>query len=193
MNVKLGFCEKQSIVYVWRLFLRKFALMGETQERERVLAHFSSRYRCCNPECLNTEGDCTVLFRECWDSEVVDVLSCCYCGSYVKHLMMTMDLSIELLSIYMEPFCFLTYWHCPCCVVCLASTDSVHTLICAVMLLNTDLHGNVSLTGIIAVHYCKSVQHTFLVAFQLSKQSFSDSVHLLIFSVYCILHHVLYM
>lgn len=64
-----------SIDQALRLFLRKFALMGETQERERVLAHFSSRYRCCNPECLNTE-------------------------------------------------------------------DSVHTLICAVMLLNTDLHGN---------------------------------------------------
>ncbi|XP_028279793.1 PH and SEC7 domain-containing protein 1-like [Parambassis ranga] len=58
-----------------RMFLRQFALMGETQERERVLAHFSRRYRQCNPESLNTE-------------------------------------------------------------------DSVHTLTCAVMLLNTDLHGN---------------------------------------------------
>uniref|UniRef100_A0AAQ6A8K0 Pleckstrin and Sec7 domain containing a n=1 Tax=Amphiprion ocellaris TaxID=80972 RepID=A0AAQ6A8K0_AMPOC len=56
-------------------FLRQFALMGETQERERVLAHFSRKYRQCNPESLNTE-------------------------------------------------------------------DSVHTLTCAVMLLNTDLHGN---------------------------------------------------
>uniref|UniRef100_A0A3Q1E9T1 Pleckstrin and Sec7 domain containing a n=1 Tax=Acanthochromis polyacanthus TaxID=80966 RepID=A0A3Q1E9T1_9TELE len=53
----------------------QFALMGETQERERVLAHFSRKYRQCNPENLNTE-------------------------------------------------------------------DSVHTLTCAVMLLNTDLHGN---------------------------------------------------
>ncbi|XP_067336281.1 PH and SEC7 domain-containing protein 1 isoform X4 [Channa argus] len=58
-----------------RMFLRKFALMGETQERERVLAHFSKRYRQCNAETLTTE-------------------------------------------------------------------DSVHTLTCAVMLLNTDLHGN---------------------------------------------------
>uniref|UniRef100_H2SLB0 SEC7 domain-containing protein n=1 Tax=Takifugu rubripes TaxID=31033 RepID=H2SLB0_TAKRU len=53
-----------------RMFLRKFALIGETQERERVLAHFSKRYRECN--------------------------------------------------------------------------HSIHTLTCAVMLLNTDLHGNVS-------------------------------------------------
>ncbi|XP_054606417.2 PH and SEC7 domain-containing protein 1 isoform X4 [Nothobranchius furzeri] len=58
-----------------RMFLTQFALMGETQERERVLAHFSRRYRQCNPEGVSTE-------------------------------------------------------------------DSVHTLTCAVMLLNTDLHGN---------------------------------------------------
>ncbi|XP_037554102.1 PH and SEC7 domain-containing protein 1 [Nematolebias whitei] len=58
-----------------RLFLTQFALMGETQERERVLAQFSQRYRQCNPESLSTE-------------------------------------------------------------------DSVHTLTCAIMLLNTDLHGN---------------------------------------------------
>ncbi|XP_054654581.1 PH and SEC7 domain-containing protein 1 isoform X2 [Dunckerocampus dactyliophorus] len=58
-----------------RTFLSKFTLMGETQERERVLAHFSRRYVHCNPD-----GDIT--------------------------------------------------------------EDSVHTLTCAVMLLNTDLHGN---------------------------------------------------
>uniref|UniRef100_A0A3Q1JLV1 Pleckstrin and Sec7 domain containing a n=1 Tax=Anabas testudineus TaxID=64144 RepID=A0A3Q1JLV1_ANATE len=58
-----------------RTLLTQFALMGETQERERVLIHFSRRYRQCNPESLTTE-------------------------------------------------------------------DSVHTLTCAVMLLNTDLHGN---------------------------------------------------
>ncbi|XP_076154277.1 PH and SEC7 domain-containing protein 1 isoform X1 [Alosa pseudoharengus] len=58
-----------------RVFLKEFALMGETQERERVLAHFSRRYLHCNPK--------------------------------VSH-----------------------------------SEDSVHTLTCALMLLNTDLHGN---------------------------------------------------
>ncbi|XP_027139157.1 PH and SEC7 domain-containing protein 1 isoform X2 [Larimichthys crocea] len=58
-----------------RTFLRKFALMGETQERERVLAQFSRRFTQSNPESETTE-------------------------------------------------------------------DSVHTLTCAVMLLNTDLHGN---------------------------------------------------
>lgn len=61
-----------------RQFLESFCLTGETQERERVLFHFSRRYISCNP---GTEG--TVF----------------------------------------------------------ASPDAVHTLTCAIMLLNTDLHG----------------------------------------------------
>ncbi|XP_067852416.1 PH and SEC7 domain-containing protein 2-like [Heptranchias perlo] len=58
-----------------RRFLKAFPLMGETQERERVLIHFSKRYCECNPDCINSE-------------------------------------------------------------------DGVHTLTCALMLLNTDLHGH---------------------------------------------------
>ncbi|XP_019639434.1 PREDICTED: uncharacterized protein LOC109481344 isoform X2 [Branchiostoma belcheri] len=57
-----------------RTFLKAFSLTGETQERERVLMHFSHRYHECNPA---------------------------MCGS----------------------------------------EDAVHTLTCALMLLNTDLHG----------------------------------------------------
>ncbi|KAK3550336.1 hypothetical protein QTP86_025216 [Hemibagrus guttatus] len=57
-----------------RSFFKAFALMGETQERERVLIHFSNRYYQCNPDIL-------------------------------------------------------------------ASEDGVHCLTCALMLLNTDLHG----------------------------------------------------
>ncbi|XP_031434946.1 PH and SEC7 domain-containing protein 1 isoform X2 [Clupea harengus] len=58
-----------------RAFLKEFALMGETQERERVLSHYSRRYLQCNPNTIPNE-------------------------------------------------------------------DSVHTLTCALMLLNTDLHGH---------------------------------------------------
>lgn len=58
-------------------FISRFHLVGETQERERVLEHFSRRYVECNPQ----------LFE---------------------------------------------------------SSDAVHTLTCALMLLNTDLHGEVS-------------------------------------------------
>ncbi|CAM4580615.1 unnamed protein product [Lepidochelys olivacea] len=58
-----------------RSFLKELALMGETQERERVLAHFSQRYYQCNSNAVSSE-------------------------------------------------------------------DGVHTLTCALMLLNTDLHGH---------------------------------------------------
>ncbi|CAB1343508.1 unnamed protein product [Coregonus sp. 'balchen'] len=39
-----------------RAFLREFALIGETQERERVLAHFSRRYLQCNPNAIPSEA-----------------------------------------------------------------------------------------------------------------------------------------
>ncbi|XP_025025605.1 PH and SEC7 domain-containing protein 2 [Python bivittatus] len=58
-----------------RTFLKAFPLMGETQERERVLIHFSRRYCHCNPQESTSE-------------------------------------------------------------------DGIHTLTCALMLLNTDLHGH---------------------------------------------------
>ncbi|XP_010218266.1 PREDICTED: PH and SEC7 domain-containing protein 3 [Tinamus guttatus] len=58
-----------------RSFFKAFSLIGETQERERVLIHFSSRYYQCNPTTISTQ-------------------------------------------------------------------DGVHCLTCAMMLLNTDLHGH---------------------------------------------------
>lgn len=58
-----------------RYFFKAFSLVGETQERERVLVHFSNRYFYCNPDTI-------------------------------------------------------------------ASQDGVHCLTCAMMLLNTDLHGH---------------------------------------------------
>ncbi|KAJ7335327.1 hypothetical protein JRQ81_013268 [Phrynocephalus forsythii] len=58
-----------------RIFFKAFSLVGETQERERVLVHFSNRYHHCNPNTISTQ-------------------------------------------------------------------DGVHCLTCAIMLLNTDLHGH---------------------------------------------------
>ncbi|KAI4497784.1 hypothetical protein M0802_007110 [Mischocyttarus mexicanus] len=66
--------ERDTLDVALRKFLVQFSLTGETQERERVLVHFSKRYLDCNPG----------TFR---------------------------------------------------------SQDAVHTLTCAIMLLNTDLHG----------------------------------------------------
>ncbi|XP_072296008.1 PH and SEC7 domain-containing protein 2 isoform X2 [Eucyclogobius newberryi] len=61
-----------------RNFLKAFPLMGETQERERVLVHFSKRFCHCNPQTPSSQ-------------------------------------------------------------------DGAHTLTCALMLLNTDLHGHVNI------------------------------------------------
>uniref|UniRef100_A0A8C1MV10 Pleckstrin and Sec7 domain containing 3, like n=1 Tax=Cyprinus carpio TaxID=7962 RepID=A0A8C1MV10_CYPCA len=38
-----------------RCFLKAFSLMGETQERERVLIHFSNRYYQCNPTVITAQ------------------------------------------------------------------------------------------------------------------------------------------
>uniref|UniRef100_G3Q485 Pleckstrin and Sec7 domain containing 2 n=1 Tax=Gasterosteus aculeatus aculeatus TaxID=481459 RepID=G3Q485_GASAC len=44
-----------------RSFLKAFPLMGETQERERILVHFSRRFCHCNPRTLNTEDGAHTL------------------------------------------------------------------------------------------------------------------------------------
>ncbi|XP_050509726.1 PH and SEC7 domain-containing protein isoform X2 [Diabrotica virgifera virgifera] len=66
--------ERDTLDIALRKFLKQFSLTGETQERERVLVHFSKRYLDCNPGSFNSQ-------------------------------------------------------------------DAVHTLTCAIMLLNTDIHG----------------------------------------------------
>ncbi|CAN9514715.1 unnamed protein product [Ophioblennius macclurei] len=71
-----------------RNFLKAFPLMGETQERERVLVHFSRRFCHCNPQTPTSEGQS----REGAGDDDKD--------------------------------------------------DGAHTLTCALMLLNTDLHGH---------------------------------------------------
>ncbi|KAG7248003.1 hypothetical protein CRUP_034865, partial [Coryphaenoides rupestris] len=42
-------------------FLREVVLIGESQERERVLQHFSSRFHQCNPECSSSSGSVLTL------------------------------------------------------------------------------------------------------------------------------------
>lgn len=44
-----------------RKFLLQFSLIGETQERERVLAHFSKRYMETNPDIYNSDDACHTL------------------------------------------------------------------------------------------------------------------------------------
>ncbi|XP_062416728.1 PH and SEC7 domain-containing protein 2 isoform X2 [Pungitius pungitius] len=77
-----------------RSFLKAFPLMGETQERERILVHFSRRFCHCNPRTLNTEGQSREEDAGDHDDD---------------------------------------------------HDDGAHTLTCALMLLNTDLHGHVNI------------------------------------------------
>lgn len=54
--------------------------MGETQERERVLAHFSQRYYECNPNAISSEGK---KLHVCEAS--VCVCACvCFRGAFVS-------------------------------------------------------------------------------------------------------------
>lgn len=78
------------------MFLKQFSLSGETQERERVLVHFSRRYLDCNPGTFNSQGD-----------------------PFTLTLRRNSEFHSDLFTL----------------------SDAVHTLTCAIMLLNTDLHG----------------------------------------------------
>lgn len=48
--------QEDTLDMALRKFLLRFSLSGETQERERVLAHFSHRFMECNPGSFNSEG-----------------------------------------------------------------------------------------------------------------------------------------
>lgn len=54
--------ENDTLDIALRKFLKQFSLTGETQERERVLVHFSKRYLDCNPGCFNSQG--TLIKKE---------------------------------------------------------------------------------------------------------------------------------
>ncbi|KAF7260453.1 hypothetical protein EG68_03188 [Paragonimus skrjabini miyazakii] len=53
--------SNQRLDVALRSFLNTFSLTGETQERERVLLHFSRRYHACNPEAHVNEDACHTL------------------------------------------------------------------------------------------------------------------------------------
>lgn len=48
--------EKLKLDEALRIFLQQFSLYGETQERERVLVHFSKRYLDCNQGTYISQG-----------------------------------------------------------------------------------------------------------------------------------------
>ena len=46
-----------SVSLLFRSFLKVVILIGETQERERVLQHFSCRFHQCNPDSFSSSGE----------------------------------------------------------------------------------------------------------------------------------------
>ena len=66
-----------------REFLRKMVLAGETQERERILAHFSRRYLECNPGTFNSEGNifCRLMQIHPVSEKTVQIS---FCQNFVK-------------------------------------------------------------------------------------------------------------
>ncbi|KTG04264.1 hypothetical protein cypCar_00025978 [Cyprinus carpio] len=51
----------QSLEKALRSFLKEVVLIGETQERERVLQHFSTRFQQCNPDVSSSSGSVLTL------------------------------------------------------------------------------------------------------------------------------------
>ncbi|XP_051750764.1 uncharacterized protein LOC127513182 isoform X2 [Ctenopharyngodon idella] len=52
---------RQSLEQALRSFLKEVVLTGETQERERVLQRFSSRFQQCNPDTFSSAGSVLTL------------------------------------------------------------------------------------------------------------------------------------
>ena len=57
--------ERTSLENCLRQFLSSFSLTGESQERERIIVHFSDRYFECNPDTFPTSGVCVCLYHDC--------------------------------------------------------------------------------------------------------------------------------
>lgn len=71
-----------------RTFLNRFCLIGETQERERVLVHFSKRYLDCNPGAFKSQGMSVTHFTPLLDPFTRDArqslpLSLCVLGRHI--------------------------------------------------------------------------------------------------------------
>lgn len=89
-----------------RSFLKVVVLIGETQERERVLQHFCNRFHECNPDSYSSPGEADM--RHAWRRSCDDS--------------------------FMSNICLCLFW---------MSSGAALALTCALMLLNTDLHGQV--------------------------------------------------
>ena len=76
--------QKQSLDDSLRQFLSCFSLTGESQERERIMVHFSKRYHECNPYLLES-------------SDVVH-------GITVALLLLNTDLHGDVSALFIDPW-----------------------------------------------------------------------------------------
>lgn len=131
------------LVFLGRGFLQALVLSGETQERERILYQFSKRFHYCNPGAfpsVGMEGASEGRAEGLWGASKQPVFargplgsSCWECVGVIEKwrespLVLTEATEVQILM---------------SSVLALSGKDSIHTLTCAVMLLNTDLHGQV--------------------------------------------------
>jgi len=65
-----------------RYFFKAFSLVGETQERERVLIHFSNRYFYCNPDTIASQGNLMEMFVFQKTRVIFLMKVIFYCGKY---------------------------------------------------------------------------------------------------------------
>lgn len=97
-----------------RSFLKVVVLIGETQERERVLQHFACRFHQCNPDSFSSSGEPQSWFTRCFLVFLLEDTAASTHDRCTRHV----------------PSSFI-------------SSGAVLALTCALMLLNTDLHGQV--------------------------------------------------
>nr|CAD7262621.1 unnamed protein product [Timema shepardi] len=163
--------EADTLDIALRKFLKQFSLTGETQERERVLVHFSKRYLDCNPGTFNSQGESwgyTMVYihltrltskrleATCSRKQNSFFLFHRLAGHVFEFHRGQARRGVQSVSrifrvrrpvIELVPRVDLPRVGCPSPrgtnsnTLLTALTDAVHTLTCAIMLLNTDLHG----------------------------------------------------
>lgn len=60
--VKLFDFQGDTLDRALRKFVKQFTIIGEAQDRERVLHFFAARYLDCNPTTFTSVGQCSFLF-----------------------------------------------------------------------------------------------------------------------------------
>lgn len=135
--------------------------MGETQERERVLAHFSRRFCHCNPQIPTFEGqshgsdnaDYPIKTKKAGFDSSMSILQMCSCVVTLhNNLFRFSHRSSSRRWMLVSARATVLRWGflCPDSDLSFLSlaADGAHTLTCALMLLNTDLHGHVCTGGL---------------------------------------------